>query len=90
MIRKLWRVVKEYSYRHGMRRPDGVDGLERQRPDIERWAGLWIAVKDGEVIAAEETSRALVATVLSMGARGHGAVAQFVPQPTDSIVIGVG
>ncbi len=90
MIRKLWRVVKNSAYRRDMRRPEGIEGLERQRPDIEEWAGLWIAVKNGEVLAAEEASRALVAKVLSMGERGRGAVSQFVPRPSNSIVIGVG
>jgi hypothetical protein len=63
-----------------VRRPAGID----------RWAGLWVAIKDGEVIAASENSRDLVAMVRSKGPAAAGAVAQFVPRHTDDIVIGVG
>ena len=62
------------------RRPEGIDG----------WAGLWVAVKDGKVIAAAENSRELVARVRSKGPSAAGAVAQYVPQRTEDIVIGVG
>jgi hypothetical protein len=49
-----------------------------------------VAIKDGEVIAAADNSRDLVATVRSKGPAGAGAVAQYVPRRTDDIVIGVG
>ncbi|BAK38195.1 hypothetical protein MLP_51810 [Microlunatus phosphovorus NM-1] len=51
---------------------------------------MWVAVKDGEVIAAAHNSNELVKMVIELGARGSGAVAQFVPSRQDSIVIGVG
>jgi len=51
---------------------------------------MWVAIKDGEVIAAAHNSRDLVPAVRSKGAKGEGAVAQFVPRRTDDIVIGVG
>ena len=63
---------------------------ERQPEGIDRWAGLWVAVKDGEVIAAAESSLNLVATVRSMGPSAAGAVAQYIPRRTEDIVIGVG
>ncbi len=56
----------------------------------KRWAGSWVAVKDGEVIAAAHNSRELVPAVRQLGARGRGAVAQFVPEPSDVVMIGVG
>lgn len=56
----------------------------------EHWAGQWVAVKDGEVIAAAHNSRDLVPQVRSLGPKGRGAVAQFVPEPSDVVVIGVG
>ena len=61
-----------------------------RREDIDRWAGMWVAVKDGEVIAAAHNSRELVPMVRSKGESGRGAVAQFVPQRSDEIMIGVG
>lgn len=48
------------------------------------WAGMWIAVKDGKVIAAAYNSRDLVPAVRKLGEAGHGAVAQFVPPRTIS------
>ena len=51
---------------------------------------MWVAVKDGEVIAAAYNSRDLVPEVRKLGEAGHGAVAQFVPPHSDEIVIGVG
>jgi Family of unknown function (DUF5678) len=63
---------------------------ERRLAGIDHWAGLWVAIKDGEVIAASENSRDLVAMVRSKGAAGDGAVAQYVPRRSDEIMIGVG
>jgi len=51
---------------------------------------MWVAVKDGEVIAAAHNSRDLVPEVRSKGEKGRGAVAQFVPHRSDDIMIGVG
>lgn len=63
---------------------------ERRLPGLEKWAGLWVAVKDGEVIAAAPTSRELVPMLVKMGSAGRGAVAQYVPHRSDIIQIGVG
>ena len=63
---------------------------ERRPEGIDQWAGLWVAVKAGKVIAAAESTPELVARVRSMGPVGQGAVAQYVPHRTDDIVIGVG
>lgn len=42
------------------------------------------------IIQAAPTSHELVRLVREMGAAGKGAVAQFVPERSDAIVIGVG
>ena len=90
MVRDVWRVVKAAAYRRGMHRspkavqpaprPDGLDGRE----------GLWVAIKDGHVIAGANSSGELVRRVIEMGPVAEGAVAQFVPPREDAIVIGVG
>jgi hypothetical protein len=51
---------------------------------------MWVAVKDGKVIAAAHNSRDLVPMVRELEAAGRGAVAQFVSSHSDEIVIGVG
>lgn len=63
-----------------VRRPEGLD----------RWSGLWVAIKNGEVIAVADSSLALVPKVREMGPKGAGAVAQFVAPRSLDIVIGVG
>jgi hypothetical protein len=91
MVRHLWRVSNGSAYGRGMRRrrPPVVE-RERRPPDLDKWAGKWVAIKDGKVIAAAHNSRDLVPQVKAMGEAGKGAVAQFVPPPSDTIVIGVG
>jgi hypothetical protein len=71
------------------REPRTVE-VERRPEGIDAWAGMWVAIKDGEVIAAAYNSRDLVPKVQSKGESGRGAVAQFVPHRSDTIVIGVG
>lgn len=91
MIHHLRRVFNKSRYTRGMgERESKRVQPERRLAGIDRWAGMWIAVKDGRVIAVAENSRELVPAVRSQGAAGHGAVAQFVPHRTDEIVIGVG
>jgi hypothetical protein len=63
---------------------------ERRPEGIDRWAGLWVAVLNGKVIAAAESSGELVASVRSKGPSAAGAVAQYGPRRTEDIVIGVG
>lgn len=62
----------------------------RRLADLDRWEGMWVAVKDGKVIAAAHNSRDLVPKLVEMGPAGRGAVAQYVPRPSDTIVVGVG
>jgi hypothetical protein len=92
MLACLWRVALLLAYGCGMgpgQRGRRVEP-ERALPGLDRWSGLWVAVKDGKVIAAAHNSRDLVPMVRSLGEEGRGAVAQFVPPHTDEIVIGVG
>ncbi|HEY0358792.1 MAG TPA: hypothetical protein VGD11_09430 [Mycobacteriales bacterium] len=71
------------------KRPERVEP-ERRLPGIDRWAGCWVAVKDGEVVAAAHSSRELVPVLQELGEKGRGAVAQYVPHRSDTIMIGVG
>jgi hypothetical protein len=70
-------------------------GSQRMAPEqrlavLDDWAGCWVAVKDGRVIAAAHNSRELVPELRKLGARAQGAVAQYVPPRSDTIMIGVG
>lgn len=88
MIEKLRRVVNRSGYSRGMS-PRKVEPIRRD-PKLDHWVGMWVAVKDGEVVAAAHNSNELVKMVIEMGPKGAGAVAQFVPDRQDSIIIGVG
>jgi hypothetical protein len=92
MVGRLWRVVWRLAYRCGMgpRRRERRVEPEKALPGLDRWSGMWVAVKDGKVIAAAHNSRELVPMVRKLGEAGRGAVAQFVPPHTDEIVIGLG
>jgi hypothetical protein len=93
MTRSAWRASKTFMYFRGMgkrRRPREVEPGRLPAGLNEQYAGLWVAVKDGRVITAAESSRDLVAKVRELGAAGEGAVAQFVPPYSEEIVIGVG
>lgn len=85
----LWRVVEFVRYFRGMGKPHREEPARRPK-NLDRWMGCWVAIKDGVVIAAAPTSRELVPRLAEMGDEAHGAVAQFVPKPSDEIVIGVG
>jgi len=90
MVRRLWRVVKQPAYRRGVEGHGVPIEPERRIDALEGCEGLWVAVKDGRVIAGAHSSSQLVRQVIEMGPDGEGAVAQFVPNREDAIVIGVG
>jgi hypothetical protein len=94
MTRTPWRVARQYAYGRGMglsRRRQPVEP-ERRLAELDQWVGLWVAVKDGKVIAAAPSSLELVDALhkLQPVGAGKGAVAQYVPRPSDDIMIGVG
>jgi len=94
MPRSLWRVARRLTYGHGMRGEQVREPMEPERrlPELDQWAGLWVAVKDGKVVAAASSSVELVHELhkLRPVGAGKGAVAQYVPKPSDSVMIGVG
>jgi hypothetical protein len=94
MASNPWRVARQLSYRRAMGRSRSTEPMEPERrlPELDKWVGLWVAVKDGEVIAAAATSLELVDALhkLRPVGVGTGAVAQYVPRPTEEIMIGVG
>ncbi len=62
------------------------------RPAIlDRFQGMWVAVVDGEVIAAEHTSHKLAARMHDMDHRKRGrATVEYVRPTADSYIVGVG
>lgn len=69
----------------------GVVGPVPKPNDLDRFEDMWVAVIDGEVIAAEPTSHALAMTLLRMDhRRRERAVVQYVRPASDSYIVGVG
>lgn len=67
-----------------------VRSVERRPESLAGWEGCWVALRGDEVIAAENTSRELVAKLHEMGPQASDAVVQYVPRRSPEIVIGVG
>jgi hypothetical protein len=63
---------------------------ERRPAEVARFVGCWVAVKDGHVVAAAHNARELVPMLHELGEAARGAVAQYVPHPSDAVMIGVG
>lgn len=87
MFRRLRRVTRLQGYRRAMAKQWEP---ERRPAELSEFVGQWVAVKDGHVIAAANNARELVPRLHALGDRGKGAVAQYVPYPSDSVMIGVG
>lgn len=86
----------EYSDRYCDDVPIGRTPSGRIKPvpylaELDRWVGHWVAIKDGHVIAASETSADLTYQLRNLGSRGCGAVTEFVrPSREDAYIIGAG
>lgn len=59
--------------------------------ELERYSGLWVAILDGEVTAAEPTSNALALRLHGMDHRKRRRlVVEYVRPTTDAYIVGVG
>lgn len=90
--RCLWRGTFRATYRGDM-------GVARRSPRIEPvrrstildvYAGQWVAVKDGRVIAHGFSPRDVVVQMRQMGRAAQGAVLQRSPEPTEALAVGLG
>lgn len=57
---------------------------------LEKYEGLWIAVKDERVVAAGKTTRELVYALAKIGPSAEGATMQRVPKPENGLLVGLG
>ena len=90
--RTVWRVACTAKYRCGM-------GVARSGPRIEpvrrpgvldEYAGQWVAIKDGQVIAHSTDPRDVVGEMRRLGAASEGAVLQRAPEVSDALAVGLG
>lgn len=94
------RLVAALAKLLGRKYPQGM-GISRARPagyvppmprpeGIESYAGRWVAVAHGKVIAAADTSQELAKTMRALGTEADDAAMQFVRPPVAGYIIGVG
>ncbi len=87
MLGIIRRVAHALGYRSGM---SASWAPVPQPKELDQFVGKWVAVKDGHVVTCANNARDLVPALHDLGERGRGAVAQFVPYPSESVMIGVG
>lgn len=61
----------------------------RHLPELDRYIGKWVAVKDGHVLTYADSSTELAVRLRQRG-DSRGAVVQFVQPEVDAYVVGVG
>lgn len=94
------RLVAALAKLLGQTYPGSV-GIARSRPEgyvppmprpegIESYAGRWVAVAHGKVIAAADTSQELARAMRALGSEADDAAMQFVRPPVAGYIIGVG
>jgi hypothetical protein len=89
---RLWRVACRAGYRRGMaiaRKSRPIQPARRPSA-LEAYAGQWVAVKDGVVIAHAPNSRDVVRQMRLMGPAAEGAVLQRAAQPDEALAVGLG
>jgi hypothetical protein len=92
MFRSLWRRVNRSNYSRdmGIARGKGRMPAVPRPTSLDRYAGQWVAVKDGKVVAHARRSREVVAKMQALGSSADGAVLQRAAAPTDAVAVGLG
>lgn len=85
---RAWASRRGERYRRAM--VPRVAPLPRAE-NLDTFEGMWVAIIDGEVVAAEHTSHALARKLHDMDHRKRDkAVIEFVRPTTDSYIVGAG
>jgi len=88
----LWRLPRLRPYLGGMgvaRRGQRVDPIPRAQA-LDKHAGEWVAIKDGQVIAHSPSSREVVRQMRGLGTAAEGAILQRAATPTEALAVGLG
>lgn len=91
---RIWRRVAAAPYASAMgiaRRDKGRRYSPVGMPSsLAMYEGLWVAVLDGKIVAAANTSRELVGDLAKLGPAGRGATMQRVPAAERGLMVGLG
>jgi len=89
----LWRVARRLPYVRGMggiARRSGKATLVPRPSVLDNYAGEWVAVKDGRVIAHSSSSREVVRQMKKLGPKAEGAVLQRAASAAEALAVGLG
>ncbi len=64
--------------------------LTPRDPVLDEFAGQWVALKDGRVIASHPKASEVAKALLALGEAGEGAVLQRAAGPLEAVAIGMG
>ena len=90
---RLWWSLLNHGYRAPVSTSDSPQRVAAlPRPDgLDMYDGMWVAVADGEVVAAAETSHKLALELHGMDHRKRRQVViEYVRPTTDSYIVGAG
>lgn len=94
MMSRTWRValLRAYPFAMGIARKHTGRRFHPvpATPGLAMYEGLWVAVLDGEVVAAAATTRELVRMLADLGPKVRGATMQRVPHPEQGLLVGMG
>lgn len=62
----------------------------RRAAGLDEFLGKWVAVKNGNVLAAADTSRELAYALNKLGSNAAGSVMRYVAEPSSSVMVGLG
>jgi hypothetical protein len=91
-VRRWWALLRG-GYGHGMAQPTPTRLVAAQpRPkELDDFVGKWVAVIDGEVVAAADSSHQLALQLHDMDHRRRArVVVEYVRPATDTYIVGVG
>jgi hypothetical protein len=90
-VPRFWRAATRYA---AAMTPEAARRVVQPLPrpkGLDQYEGLWVAVLDGDVVAAEETSHALALKIHAMDHRRRREISvEFVRPRSDSYIVGVG
>jgi hypothetical protein len=90
--RLVWCFDAVAKYTQNMsvaRRGPRIEPVKRPA-NLDKFAGQWVAVKDGQVIAHSPDPRSVVREMRGMGQLAEGAALQRAPRPSEALAVGLG
>ena len=72
------------------RKPTHPMQPEPRPENLDIYENCWVALKNGEIVAAAPTSQELACEIRRLGSKASGCTMQFVRPSADAYIVGVG